>query len=510
MPRITFLLLTLLLSICSCRSDFDTVASTGDLSFSKDTVYLDTVFTNLTSSTYSLKVYNHSKNDITIPLIKFNKGLDSEYRMSVDGMQGNQGKIFENVTLLAKDSLFVFIETTVKSDDITPSEFLYTDQIEFDSGNNLQKVELITLVKDAILLYPSRNNDGTTETLPIGDEKISGFYLDKNDPIHGNELHFTNQKAYVIYGYAAVPEGETVTFDSGARVYFHANSGLIVSKNASLHINGSTSATAKLENEVIFSSDRLQPDYAYIPGQWGTVWLQKGSTNNSIQNLTLKNATVGLLIDGNDETSVSLKNTQIYNCTHYGIQAKNALIEGENIVINYTGQASLACTYGGNYKFTHCTFNNNWSSPEQQAVYISNYSNGATPETKDLTAATFNNCIIYGSYSNEMILDKKPEALFNYQFNNCLIKFNTTNNQYTNDPNYQFGTDPQHYNAIILNENPKFFNPNINDFSIDDSSSAFAKGNINYLIPLDVTGNNRTTPPDLGAYQSKEFPKKNN
>jgi len=500
-------LLGITLSFCSCRSDFDTVSSTGELTFSKDTVYLDTVFTNLSSSTFALKVYNHSKNDINIPLIRFNKGLNSKYRMSVDGAQGNQGKIFENVTLLAKDSLYIFIETTVESTPTTSKEFLYTDQIEFDSGANLQKVELVTLVQDAILLYPNRNADGTTETLPIDNEKISGFYLDKNDPIHGNELHFTNKKAYVIYGYAAVPENETVIFDAGARVYFHTNSGLIVSKNASIHVNGTKSTTDKLENEVIFSSDRQQPDFGYIPGQWGTIWLQNGSNNNTIQNLTLKNATVGLLVDGNNGTTASIKNTQIYNCTHYGIQAKNALIEGENIVINYTGQASLACTYGGNYKFTHCTFNNNWSSPEQLALYISNYSSGATPETKDLTGATFNNCIIYGSYSNEMLLDKKTTALFNYQFNNCLLKFNNTNNKYTSDPLYQFDKDPAHYNGIILNQDPKFFNPNINNFNIDNTSPAFAKGNATYLIPLDILGITRTLPPDLGAYQSKPFPK---
>lgn len=508
MPRNILLLLTgILLSFCSCRSDFETVASNGDLTFSKDTVYLDTVFTNLSSSTYALKVYNHSKKDINIPQIKFAKGLNSKYRMSIDGALGNQGKMFENVTLLAKDSLYIFIEITVENDNTTPTEFINTDQIEFDSGANLQKVELVTLVQDAILLYPNRNADGTTETLPIGDEKIYGFYLDKNDPIHGDELHFTNKKAYVIYGYAAVPEGETMTFDSGTRVYFHANSGLIVSKNSSIKINGTKSATDKLENEVIFSSDRQQPDFAYIPGQWGTIWLQNGSTNNTIQNLTLKNATVGLLIDGNNGAAVSIKNTQIYNCTHYGIQGKNALIEGENIVINYTGQASLACTYGGNYKFTHSTFNNDWSSPEQLAVYISNYISGAVPETKDLSGATFNNCIIYGSYSHEMTLDKKPEALFNYQFNNCLLKFNNADNKYTSDPLYQFDTDPTHYNAIIINKDPKFFNPNINNFNIDDSSSAFAKGNSAYLIPLDILGITRTLPPDLGAYQSKSFPK---
>jgi hypothetical protein len=510
MRRITLLFLVgIILSFCSCRSDFETVASTGDLTFSKDTVYLDTVFTNLSSSTYALKVYNHSKEDINIPLIKFNKGLNSKYRMTVDGSQGNQGKMFENVTLLAKDSLYIFIETTVESDNTTPTEFLYTDQIEFDSGANLQKVELVTLVQDAILLYPNRNTDGTTETLPIDNEKINGFYLDKNDPIHGNELIFTNKKAYVIYGYAAVPEGETVTFDPGARVYFHANSGLIVSKNASIQVNGTKSATDKLENEVFFGSDRLQPDFAFIPGQWGAVWLQDGSTNNKIQNLTLKNATVGLLVENNNGTTLSIKNTQIYNCTNYGIQAKNALIEGENIVINYTGQASLACTYGGNYKFTHCTFNNDWSSPEQTAVYISNYSAGATPEIKDLTQATFNNCIIYGSYSNEMLLSKKTGAAFEYQFNNCLLKFNNSNNKYTKDPDYQFESDPVHYNAIILNKDPKFFNSNINNFNIDDTSSAFAKGNPNFLIPLDILGNTRTLPPDLGAYQNKPFPKTN-
>jgi hypothetical protein len=503
MRHITLLLLIgITLSFCSCRSDFETVASTGDLAFSKDTVYLDTVFTNLSSSTYTLKVYNHSKNDISIPTIKFNKGLSSKYRMSVDGAQGNQGKMFENVTLLAKDSLYIFIETTVENNATTPTEFLYTDQIEFDGGTNLQKVELVTLVQDAILLYPNRNADGTTETLPIGNEKINGFYLDKNDPIHGNELLFTNKKPYVIYGYAAVPEGETVTFDPGARVYFHSDSGLIVSKNASININGTTSTTDKLENEVLFSSDRLQPDFAYVPGQWGTIWLQNGSTNNKIQNLTLKNATVGLLVDNNDGTTVTIKNTQIYNCTHYGIQAKNALIEGENLAINNAGQASLACTYGGNYKFTHCTFNNNWSSSEQVAVLISNYSAGATPETKDLTGATFNNCIVYGSYSNELLLSKKTGAAFEYQFNNCLLKSNNTK-----DPNYQFDTDPVHYNAIITNKDPKFFNANLNNFNIDNTSSAFAKGNSAYLIPLDILGITRTLPPDLGAYQNKPFPK---
>ena len=139
-----FFLIGILVTVCACRSDFETVASKGDLVFSQDTIYLDTVFSTIGSSTFQLKVYNKSNEDISIPSIQLGKGLNSKYRMTVDGMSGNQGKLFQNVTLLAKDSLYIFIETTVNAADANPSDFLYTDQIEFDSGVNLQKVALVT------------------------------------------------------------------------------------------------------------------------------------------------------------------------------------------------------------------------------------------------------------------------------------------------------------------------------------------------------------------------------
>lgn len=497
----------IIVTISSCRTDFETIASTGDLKFSRDTVYLDTVFTDIGSSTYTLKVYNNSKDDIIIPTIKLKKGLVSKYRMTVDGMQGAQGKIFNNVNLLAKDSLYIFIETTANIADANPTDFLYTDQIEFDAGANLQTVELVTLIQDAIFLYPQRFDNGKTETIPIGKDEIFGFFLDENDPVHGNELQFTKQKPYVIYGYAAVPFGKTVRFEAGARVHFHADSGLIVGSNSSLNVNGKISTTEKLENEVIFEGDRLEPDFSDVPGQWGIIWLTDGSTNHKINHLTIKNATVGLWIDNNDGTTVEIKNTQIYDSSNYGILAQTAKISGENLVINSAGQAGLACIYGGDYKFTHCTFNNNWLSSSQVALLVNNFYKDAIPEVKDLAAATFNNCIIYGSYSTEMILDKKTGAKFEYQFNNCLIKFDNVSNQFTNNPEYQFTTDPVHYNGIIQNKDPKFFKVAGNKLNINETSAAFAKGNSTYVVPLDIIGSTRTLPPDLGAYQNKAFPK---
>ena len=492
------------ITFSSCRTDFDTVASSGDLKFSKDTVYLDTVFKNIGSSTYQLKVYNRSKNDISIPTIQLKNGLNSKYRMTVDGMSGNNGKIFKDVTLLSKDSLYIFIETTADITDANPTDFLYTDKIQFDSGANLQEVALVTLIQDAVFLYPKQNPDGTKEKIKIDGKDVDGFYLDENDAVNGNELLFTKQKPYVIYGFAGVPENKTVTFEAGARIFFHANSGLYVDNKASLQINGAVSATDKLENEVIFEGDRLESLYDDIPGQWNSVILANGSKNHAINHLTLKNAITGLNFKNPDNsTTIQIKNTQIYNCAEYGILAQNAHINGENIVINYTGLTGLSCVYGGNYVFTHCTFNNNWQSSAQFAVSLSNSFAGATPETNPLTQATFNNCIIYGSATNEFNLSKNANAAFIYQLNNCLLKFSSS----STNPDYQFKTDALHYNQIILNENPKFYNVNQNKFNIDNTSSAFAKGNPAYIIPQDIIGATRTSPPDLGAYQSAAFPK---
>ena len=104
---ITFLFCFALISISSCRKDFSTIPSFGKLEFSKDTVFLDTVFTNIGSATYNLKVYNRGNKAITIPKISLENGTSSNYRLNVDGIPGKE---FFNIDILAKDSIFIFVE----------------------------------------------------------------------------------------------------------------------------------------------------------------------------------------------------------------------------------------------------------------------------------------------------------------------------------------------------------------------------------------------------------------
>ncbi len=490
------ILVIIIASATSCRKDFNTVPNFGKLEFSKDTVLLDTVFSNIGSATYNLKVYNRSNKAITIPEIKLENGVTSNYRLNVDGVSGKE---FKDMDILANDSMYVFVETTI--DVTTVSDPLYTDKILFDNGNNQQDVDLVTLVQDANFIFPSKNSMGI-ETLTIDgeDSEIQGRFL--ND----SELTFTDEKPYVIYGYAAVPSDKTLTINAGVKIYFHKNSGLIVDEKGSLKVNGT------LDKKVVFEGDRLEHRFSNIPGQWGTIWMRAGSKENEINHAIIKNGVVGILIDDNENTAsptLIIKNTEIYNNSNYGLLGRNANITGENLVIGNTGQSSLACTFGGTYNFTHSTFANYWSNSFRQlpAVLVNNHftNQNEVVVTKDLIAANFTNCIIEGNNNIEFILDKVAVAgnTFNYNIENSMIKFNDFNNSFTTNAELKFD-DAAHYQNIILNGKPHFKDVSKNEFIIGEESDAINKAKAS-SISKDILGISRSANPDIGAYQHITF-----
>lgn len=494
--RILLILLSALLlsGSFSCRKDFSTLASSGNLSFSRDTVFLDTLLTDISSSTYALKVYNKSDKDLHIPTIRLGRS-NSFYRLNVDGLPG---KSFENVPLRARDSLYIFIEATIDYTDV--SNPLYKDSIVFDSGLDMQDVKLITLVKDAHFLYPRRNYKGLIDSIYTTD--IRGDSLPKRTLI-GDELHFKNDKAYVIYGYCAVPENKTLIIDAGTEVYFHKASALVVEKNASIHIEGSN------DQKVRFEGDRLEFELGEFSGQWDGIWLRAGSKDNRIENTLIKNATIGIRCDSiaDPETpTLVLKNTQIYNSSEEGLLAVGSYLTAENTLIGNSRKASVALTQGGRYAFNHCTLANHWSGGIRRdaALQISNqtieWDNEAMPieKTHPLYQASFTNCIIDGNKSNELFLEKNDAETFEFKFENCLLKYEETSPSEL----YNF-ENPTRYSALILNGDPYFKNPSQNRFSIGEKSEAINKGSLENALksPLDILGVDRTSAPDLGACQ---------
>lgn len=506
---IVFPMLFCLMWISSCRKDFEYVRSSGNLTFSKDTVYLDTVFSKIGSSTYTLKVYNATRDDVVIPSISLKKGPESFYRLNVDGVAG---KSFVNIPIYAQDSLFILVETTIAIEDPSVKEILYTDAIQFDTEPFEQTIELVTLAKDAIFLYPKPNAGGKTSSVVFeidenGNEiTIAGFEF-KDD-----ELTFTNEKPYVIYGFGMVPPGKELRIEAGSRVFFHKDSGLLIQNDAAIVINGKLSKDLKLlEGEVIFQGDRLEPEFTEIPGQWGALWIASGSTANTIEYLTIKNAEIGLVVEGGLDTKVNtliIKNSQVYNNRRHNLWTKKANILAENLVLGSAGASSFYCEKGGSYSFTHCTIANYWNKGfrTRPALEISNTTisdkNGA-----DLIRADFKNCIIDGNTQTELSLRSNGLNIFNFSFQNCLIKYNS--NQPTNEANefYNF-SDSNYYLAVNLNGFPDFFLPTKNDLRIGKDSEIIDLGDLNaaLTIPIDLLGAPRTIAPDLGAYEAQEQP----
>lgn len=495
------ILVVFILFLKACDDNFDQFElNNGNLSFSKDTVYLDTIFTNISSSTRTLKVYNNSSDNITIPNIQLGRGNNSFYRLNVDGISG---KNFQNIDILANDSLYVFIEATIDFDQVTNP--IYTDSIVFDSGENLQDVKIVTLVQDAHFLFPKRDAQGIKEKIILGKNDdgeeilVEGFYLDGNTT-------WTNDKPYVVYGYVGVPDNAILNIEKGVMVHFHKNSGLIVDKNASLHING------ELEDEVVFEGDRLEPSYSNIPGQWGVIWLRSGSTNHHINNAIIKNSTLGILMDSigsSTEPTLKLYNTQIYNTSTHGILGRAANILGENVVIANNGMTSLACVNGGKYNFIHATFANYWNNGIRQfpTVLISNYtivnSEGSELDSaNDLIEANFTNSIIEGNQDIEMVLEESLEAEFNFNFKNCMIKFDDSNGNFADNPLYDFENEV-HYQFNIFNGEPHFKNIDNNELIIGQNSDAIDKAdkNSSLQVPFDILNISRLSNPDIGAYQ---------
>lgn len=461
-----FSFVLLLITQFSCRKDFDTIASSGNLTFSSDTIFLDTVFNNLTTTTQILTVYNKSKNDITIPKIQLGKP-DSKYRLNVDGIPGNE---FDDILVLKEDSIFVLIETTVDASE-TDDEMLYTDQILFDPNGNKQDVDLVTLVKEATLLYPTTGTD---------------FEL--------TQTTFSKDTPYVIYGNAIVPENGSLTIAAGSTIYFSENASLTLSNGSTFNVEGT------LQDSVVFRGDRLNYNYDNVPGQWAGIKIQDNVTAN-INYLQVLNPTVGFEIKN---SNIQLKNTEIYNAGDYSISAENATITGENLVLGQARVSNLKLM-GGTHSFKHCTFANYWTKGIRftKNIALSNYTTSEDDVTTELPLlqANFTNCILAGSKKDEVEFDTKEEfSTFNFSFNHCIINLEKGDGFADTD-------NATYYNNCLFNKNLDFRNTALNDLRIGLNNEGIDKADASTAtsIPLDIIGTDRTTTPDIGAYQHIDF-----
>lgn len=449
----------------SCEKEEFKTSSNAFLRFSQDTVMFDTIFTTIGSATKRFTVRNPYKESIEISSIYLAEIENTPFRLNIDGHAGNR---LDNVIIKGKDSLYIFVEVTV---DPTGSDLpiVVQDSIIFSFNNKKQDIDLIAFGQD-VHKY--------------------------NRAIIGTET-FLSDKPYLIYDYLLVDTNSILTIEPGAQLHFH--------RDARLAVAGTLIANGTYESPIIFEGDRLEHIYDDIPGQWGGIWLARGSKDNEFNFTEIKNAIIGIQVDSviNSNPTLTISNSKIQNMTSVGIYGLGASIEANNLVVSNCGQFALALTIGGSYEFYHSTFANYWgfSTRTTPSILLNNYYIDIynNIQSRPLDKATFGNCIVYGNKESEIILDDINNGTnFNYLFNHCLIKVDS-----------EFSTaDPTYFQSIITNKDPKFKNPYNNNYQLDTLSIAKDSGDpdIGVLFPLDIELNNRTidSAPDLGAYERME------
>ncbi len=468
--------ISMLFLLSSCKKDESLTNSTGKLNFSTTEVLFDTVFTQVGSTTRIFRIINNHNQALSISKIYLATGNSSQFRMNVDGVSG---KSLTNVDIPANDSLFVFVQVTVNPTGIN-SPLLIRDSIIFETNGNVQHVKLTAIGQDVYLHKPDH--------FPINGIPPYSI-IDCTNP-------WINDKPHLIFGYAVVDEGFTLTMQAGTRVHLSNSAVLWVYKGGTLVVNGQHG------NEVTFQGARLEADYKEIPGQWGKIWLSPESINNVINWAIIKNGSIGVQADtvgASASPTLVISNSIVKNMSAAAIYGQGSFIRGTNCVFANCGQYVAALTIGGKYKFDQCTFANFWTNNQRTTplLGLNNYyvDIAGVTQIRVLDSAYFGNCILSGDLDEEIGLDSSTfvQGAFSYKFDHCIVKtgLNTVNGL--------------HYNSVYKNNNPGFKDVTINNYQLKSISLAIDNGDTGIFIGTDLNNQPRPNPttslPDLGAYE---------
>jgi len=454
----------LFLAISCDKDDISFDAPSQELSFSRDTVFCDTVYHQVRSETYVVKVFNNEDKDVMIPRISLEKGAASLYKINVDGKTGHD---FQNVPLRKKDSLYIFVEIAPQA---TGPEAIAEDRVLFTTGAGQQHVTLFSVVQDAEFFIKTPSNPN----------------------VIASDATWSNNKAKIIYGDLTLDPGVNLTVQAGTKIYFHKNSGMKVSTGATLNINGTA------DNQVIIRGDRNDSYYDTIPRNWNSIKMEAASVLN-MNHTRLFGGTRGLEMT---ETDATISNSFIHTFQEYGIYSVRSNINAKNLVMNNCGEACVGIFKGGVYDFVHSTIVNYsevLSQFTRDGIYATNEfkKENGQPDPGSLHI-NIRNSIIYSDRDNSLTLNQVPGQLLNFTIQNSLLKYSGIS---------AAGFDFTSSSVVqsIKNQDPRFMNyfaAKMN-LRVKADSPAKNKGDITVAntVPTDIVNVSRTSSPTLGAYQ---------
>lgn len=397
MKRIFLYLFILCVCVSSCSDDDTfTTSATALLTFSTDSVKMDTVFSNVPSRTYDFWVYNRSSRGVRLPTVHLRMGNQTGFRVNVDGsyLDNTLGSVVTDLEVRSGDSIRVFVELTAPRNQQEEAQ-LVEDQLVFTLESGVQQhVTLWGHAWDALL----------ADSIVVSRDSL----IESRQPI-------------VISKGLRVDSAATLTL-RGTTLYFHDRAGIDVF------------GTLKAENALL-RGDRLDHMFSYLPydrvsGQWRGVRIHSSSYDNELIGTEIRNADYGIICDSAellpDRQRLYMERSVIHNCAGPGLQSFNSWVGLLRCQFTNT-LGDCVAIYGGAAIMDHCTLAQFYplSADRGAALRFANFF-GDYPYP--LAAMTMTNSIVTG-YADDVVMGETLEGdsitPFTYHFENSLLRTDT-------------------------------------------------------------------------------------
>ena len=441
MKRI-FLYLIIYTGVLAACSDDDTFTTSRSnlLTFSKDTVKMDTVFSTVGSSTYTFWVYNYSGDGIRLSSVRLKNGNQTGFRVNVDGsyLDNLMGSVVTDLEVRKGDSIRVFVELTAAENNQDGPQ-LVEDYLLFllESGVE-QKVNLRSYAWDALQV---RNLVVSKDTL-----------IESTKPV-------------VVYGDGIRVDSGAVLTLRNTTLYFHDDAGLAVR------------GTLRTEN-VVMRGDRLDRMFDYLPydrvsGQWQGIVFESPSVDNVLTDTEIRNAMTAVRVDS-AALDTMVQRLTMTRCVVHNAKGAGVVSTNSNIGLYYcqltNTYGDCLAVYGGRADIDHCTLAQFYPFAADRGYAL------VFSDAYDLKLLC-SNTIVTGYADDEVMLYHSGDAsrVLEYRFSDCLLRTPAVEDDTVSFKRIQWETPKdsiqgkQHF--VTIDETNLYY-----DFHLDSLSTAIGKG----------------------------------
>ncbi len=394
MKRIFLYLSIIVCTITACSDDEQfTTSPTALLTFSTDSVKMDTVFSNVGSRTYDFWVYNRTNRGLRLQSVFLRMGNQTGFRVNVDGsyLDNTLGSVVNDLEVRSGDSLRVFVELTAPRNQ-QPDPQLVEDKLVFALESGVQQHVTLwghswdAMITDSIIV--------TRDTL-----------ISSSQPV-------------VIMKGLRVDSAATLNLQH-TTLFFHSKAGIDVY------------GTLRTDS-VVLRGDRLDRMFDYLPydrinGQWRGIRFYPSSYDNELIATQIRNTEDGIICDStalrSDRQRLYMERSSVQSCKGSGLQAFNSWV-GLLRCLFANAEGDCLAFHGGAVIIDHCTVAqfNALGNGRGAALRFTNYY-GDNPYP--LVQMRMTNSIVTG-YDDDVVMGQTLEGdsttAFSYLFENCLLR----------------------------------------------------------------------------------------